>query len=74
MAHLATTPRVIPPTDVIEVGQWAIQIWAKIIGNNAGRFTAIATDNQGNQLTAHGLTHDMALNNIVRQLPKEPHP
>jgi hypothetical protein len=74
MAHHATTPRVIPPTDTIEVGQWSIQVWSKIIGNNAARFTAIATNNQGIQLTAYGLTHAMALDNIVKQLPKEPQP
>ena len=56
MAHHATTPRVIPPTDVIKVGQWSIRIWSKIIGNNAAMFTAIATNKQGNQLTAYGLT------------------
>lgn len=73
MAH-PTTPRVIPPTDTIEVGQWSIQVWSKIIGNNAARFTAIATTSQGTQLTAYGLTHAMALDNIVKQLPQEPNP
>ena len=74
MAHHATTPRVIPPTDVIKVGQWSIRIWSKIIGNNAAMFTAIATNKQGNQLTAYGLTYAMALDNIVKQLPQEPNP
>jgi hypothetical protein len=74
MAHHATTPRVIPPTDVIKVGQWSIQVWSRIIGNNAARFTAIATNSQGTQLTAYGLTHAMALDNIVKQLPEEPNP
>ena len=74
MAHHATTPRVIPPTDTIEVGQWSIRIWYRIIGVDAGRFTAVATNPQGAQLTTHGLTHAMTLDNIVKQLPEEPNP
>ena len=74
MAHHITTPRVVPPTDVTEVGPWSIRIWSKIIGNNAGAFTAVATNPQGTQLTAHGLTYGMALDSIVKQLPKEPNP
>lgn len=70
----ATTPRVIPPADAIIVGRWTIHVWMRIIGNNAAQFAATATDSQGTQLAAHGLTRDMALDNIVRQLPKEPNP
>ena len=74
MSHPTTRTTVIPPTGIIEVGSWSIQVWSRIIGNNAARFTAIATNSQGTQLTAYGLTHAMALDNIVKQLPEEPNP
>ena len=74
MANRITRRAVLRPTEPIKVGQWSIRIWSKIIGNNAAMFTAIATNSQGNQLTAYGLTYAMALDNIVKQLPQEPNP
>ncbi len=74
MANRITRRTVLRPTEPIKVGQWSIQVWCKIIGAGAGRFTVIATNPQGTQLTAHGLTHAMALDNIVKQLPEEPKP
>ena len=74
MANRITRRTVLRPTEPIKVGQWSIQVWCKIIGAGAGRFTVIATNPQGTQLTAHGLTHAMALDNIVKQLPEEPNP
>ncbi len=74
MANRITRRTVLRPTEPIKVGQWSIQVWCKIIGAGDGRFTVIATNPQGTQLTAHGLTHAMALDNIVKQLPEEPKP
>ena len=74
MANRITRRTVLRPTEPIKVGQWSIQVWCKIIGAGAGRFTVIATNPQGTQLTAHGLTHAMTLDNIVKQLPEEPNP
>ena len=74
MANRITRRAVLRPTEPIKVGQWSIRVWCKIIGVGAGRFTAVATNPQGTQLTAHGLTHATALANIVEQLPEEPNP
>ena len=74
MAHPFARRAVLRPAEPIKVGQWSIRVWCKIIGVGAGRFTAVATNPQGTQLTAHGLTHAAALDNIVKQLPEEPKP
>ena len=74
MAQRIARRAVLRPTEPIKIGQWSIQVWCKIIGVEAGRFTAVATNPQGTQLAAHGLTHATALANIVKQLPEEPNP
>ena len=74
MAQRIGRRAVLRPTEPIKVGQWSIRVWCKIIGVEAGRFTAVATNLQRTQLTAHGLTHAAALDNIVKQLPEEPNP
>ena len=66
MANQIARRTVLRPTEPIKVGQWSIQIWCKIIGVEAGRFTAVATNPQGTQLTAHGLpSSDLAPGDII---------
>jgi transposase-like protein len=74
MPLLPVSKIAIPPQsdDDIVIGKWRIQVWTKMIGRGAAKFTAVANHPQDEQIVVEGrLTRESAIDAVLKQMPTE---